>query len=212
MERLFTFLQTYRGGILLLLFALAGIAFLVQWFAWIFAKGRFRPRGTGGTGTGTGAGIDSGKAVSFIFSEAAVKIINEFRHLLALLIVMIFAFALGYSLIKAASLPTGASMPSTIDNMKEALQGVVATLGGLVGSIIGYYFGESSITKGSPSTSDAGSGQPSVEVQKPPSDGKPGEERKAPAPPDPTLPGAPAGSGGSTGSAAPAGPAATTGG
>src|SRR5712691_4869098 len=136
MDRLFTFLQTYRSGILLLLFGLASIALLVQWFAWILGKGRFGKDAVSGS-----------KAVTFIFSDAIVKIINEFRHLLALLIVVIFAFALGYSLIKAASLPTGTGTPSVIDNMKEALQAVVATLGGLVGSIIGYYFGESSTAK-----------------------------------------------------------------
>lgn len=179
MSRLFTFLQIYRSGIFLLLLMLASIAFLVQWFAWIFAKGRFS---RAGTSTGTGTGTGSGKAVSFIFSEAAVKIINEFRHLLALLIVVIFAFALGYSLIKAASLPTSADTPSVVDNMKEALQAVVATLGGLVGSIIGYYFGESSVAKGPPST-------PAAEVQKPPTEGKPGEpERKAPPPPTSATP------------------------
>lgn len=135
MSSFFNFLQFYRSGIFLLLLLLAGIAFLVQWFAWIFGAGRFRKDAT------------SGNTVSFIFSAATVKIINEFRHLLALLIVVIFSFALGYSLIKAASLPASAGSPSVIDNMKEALQAVMATLGGLVGSIIGYYFGESSVAK-----------------------------------------------------------------
>lgn len=172
MSRLFTFLQTYRSGMFLLLLMLASTAFLVQWFAWIFGAGRFRKDAT------------PGKAVSFIFSEAAVKIINEFRHLLALLIVVIFSFALGYSLIKAASLPTNASGPSVVDNMKEAIQAVVATLGGLVGSIIGYYFGESSAVKVSPSTSDAGGTKQSAEVQNPPTEKKSDEtEKKAPAPP-----------------------------
>src|SRR5712691_9885657 len=171
MDRLFTFLQTYRSGILLLLFGLASIALLVQWFAWILGKGRFGKDAVSGS-----------KAVTFIFSDAIVKIINEFRHLLALLIVVIFAFALGYSLIKAASLPTGTGTPSVIDNMKEALQAVVATLGGLVGSIIGYYFGESSKSK--PATPD--SGEP--EVQGPPPKGKSREPiKKAPAPPPPAA-------------------------
>src|SRR2546430_11689042 len=122
MDRLFTFMQTYRSGILLLIFALAAFAALVQWVAWIFGVGRF------------GKDITSGsKALSIAFSEFIFKIINEFRHLLALLVFMVFAFALAYSLIKAASLPTDANTPSVISNMKEALQAVVATLGGLVG-------------------------------------------------------------------------------
>lgn len=160
-------MQIYRSGIFLLLLILASIAFLVQWFAWIFGAGRF------------GKDATSGKTVSILFSEFTFKIINEFRHLLALLIVVIFSFALGYSLIKAASLPTSADTPSTIDNMKEALQAVVATLGGLVGSIIGYYFGESK-----PSTPDAGGTKQSAEVQNPPVEGKSDKTgTKAPAPP-----------------------------
>jgi hypothetical protein len=135
MSSLVNFFQIYRSGIFLLLLFLAGIAFLIQWLAWIFGVGRFKNIGT------------ASKTSSFIFSEFTFKIINEFRHLLALLVVLIFSFALGYSLIKAASLPADAEGTSVIDNMKEALQAVVATLGGLVGSIIGYYFGESSVSK-----------------------------------------------------------------
>jgi hypothetical protein len=143
MSRFFTYLQSYRSGILFFLFCLAAVALLVQWFSWIFGIGRFAIPSSGDQRI-----AGSGKAeLRYIFSEATVKIINDFRHLLALLIVLIFAFALGYSLIKSASVQTNANTPSVIDNMKEALQGVVATLGGLVGSIIGYYFGESSVTK-----------------------------------------------------------------
>jgi hypothetical protein len=153
MSRLFSFFQEYRTGILVLFLSLGGIAVLVQWFAWIFAKGRF----------GMTPATSGGRAeLRYLFSEATVKIINDFRHLLALIIVVIFAVALGYALWKAASVETNATSASVIDNMKEALQAVVATLGGLVGSIIGYYFGESSVAKASetrplpPSTPDEG--------------------------------------------------------
>lgn len=135
MTRLFTFLQEYRVGILVFFLSLGGIAGLVQWFAWIFALGRF---GVPEPSSGGRPGI------RYLFSEFTVKIINEFRHLLALIIVLIFTGALAYSLWKAAS-AQGSAGSTVIDNMKEALQGVVATLGGLVGSIVGYYFGESSV-------------------------------------------------------------------
>ena len=138
MTRFFTFLQEYRIGILVFFFGLGGIALLVQWLAWILGKGRF----------GVTAPTTAGRAeLRYLFAELTTKIINEFRHLLALIIVVIFAGALAYSLWKASSAQTGAGLPSEIDNMKEALQAVVATLGGLVGSILGYYFGESSVAK-----------------------------------------------------------------
>ena len=154
MDRLFTFLQTYRSGILLLVFMLAALAALVQWFAWIFGLGRFGKEMSSGS-----------KALSIAFSEFIFKIINEFRHLLALLVFMVFTFALAYSLIKAASLPPDSNHPSVIDNMTEALQGVAATLGGLVGSIIGYYFGESSVVRSPTTTSDSGANKPAPELQ-----------------------------------------------
>jgi hypothetical protein len=136
MTRLFTFLEAQRVGILIFFLSLAGIALFVQWLVWMFGLGRF----------GTSKAISTGRAeLRYLFSEATVKIINDFRHLLALIVVLIFAVALGYSLWKAASVETNATSASVIDNMKEALQAVVATLGGLVGSIIGYYFGESTV-------------------------------------------------------------------
>jgi hypothetical protein len=174
MDSLFTFLQTYRSGIFTLLLVLASIVFFIQWLSWIFNLGRFGKAAPPGTRA----------ELRFIFSEATVKIINDFRHLLALLIVLIFAFALGYSLIKAATAPSSADPPTMIDNMKEALQAVVATLGGLVGSIIGYYFGESSVVK-NPDTKpvEATGTKPPPAVQEPPQGG----ELKAPAPPPPNI-------------------------
>lgn len=171
MDAFFTFFQTYRSGILLFLFGLAVVVAIVQWLAWIFSLGRF------------GKDIPSGsKALSVAFSEFIFKIINEFRHLLALLVFTVFSFALAYSLIKAASLPTNPdaallppdpNAPSVISNMKEALQGVMATLGGLVGSIIGYYFGESSAGKGGSTTTTTDVSKPEPEIQDPPVDRNP---------------------------------------
>jgi hypothetical protein len=173
MDQLFTFIQTHRSAILFLIFILAGIVFLLQWLAWIFGWGRF----------GRASAPTARAELRFIFSEAAVKIINDFRHLLALIVVVIFALALGYSLIKAASVTSDS--PTMLNNMKEALQAVVATLGGLVGSIIGYYFGESSVVKiAEPKPPDTAGGKPAPAVQEPPRPGEP----QAPAPPAPPGP------------------------
>jgi len=91
---------------------------------------------------------------------------------------MVFTFALAYSLIRAATLPPDPNGGSVITNMKEALQAVVATLGCLVGSIIGYYFGESSLLKSSNTGSEAGTSKPAPEIQPPPADGKGSEPIK----------------------------------
>ena len=195
MDTFFTFLQTYRSGIVLLLFILASLVFFIQWLVWISGKGRFAR-----------TSLPTARAdLRFIFSDAAVKIINDFRHLLALIIVLIFAFALGYSLIKAASVSTNATSPTTLDNMKEALQAVVATLGGLVGSIIGYYFGESSVATKPPET---GVTQPSPAVQEPQK--APPSGPAPPAPPGPTPAPAPPAPPGPTPAPAPPAPPGPT--
>jgi len=133
MESLFSFLAQNRTGILVLFLILAGVAFVIQWFAWIFNWGRFR-RGEGAI-TADEARRNS---LRFIFADLLLKIINDFRHLLALIIVLIFAIALGVAMYIG---------DGSIDDFAKAMQAVVATLGGLVGSIIGYYFGESTVAK-----------------------------------------------------------------
>lgn len=96
---------------------------IVNWIAWIFNFGRYRDGKANTKGS-----------VIFIITEMIVKIITDFRHFLALILVLIFAGALIY----ACSISDG-----KIDDLSKALQAVVSTLGGLVGSIVGYYFGES---------------------------------------------------------------------
>jgi hypothetical protein len=132
---------------------------IVQWFAWIWGLGRF------------GRSEQSSppdKALRFVFSQAAIKIIDDFRHLLALVLVLIFAFVLGYSMLRAGK---------EAGVMQDSLQAVVANLGGLIGSIIGYYFGESAAgrTQGKKpdGAQDANQGvssaAPTPQVQNPPS-------------------------------------------
>lgn len=112
-------------GSLVLLGWLVAVLLAVQWVCWTLGIGRFKPS--------EGGGLVAAPALRYLVTEALTKIINDFRHLLALILVVIFAAALAYSLGRAEDL----------DEIKEALQAVAATLGGLVGSIIGYYFGES---------------------------------------------------------------------
>ena len=133
MDGMFSFLAQNRTGILVLFLSLAGLAFIIQWFAWIFNLGRFKRKDRAIT-------TDEARSTSlrFVFADLLVKIINDFRHLLALIVVLIFAIALGVAMYIGGG---------SIDDFAKATQAVVATLGGLVGSIIGYYFGESTVTK-----------------------------------------------------------------
>lgn len=135
MDQFFAWMVANQPGISILgQILFVGVIFLLS-ICWIFGLGRFK----------RDAGSTRPKAVDlrYLITEALTKIINDFRHLLALILVVIFGGALTYTLIQA-----GGNMVS----IKEALQAVTSTLGGLVGSIIGYYFGES---KGRQNASDA---------------------------------------------------------
>ena len=75
-----------------------------------------------------------GKSIRFILAELAANIINEFRHLLALVLVLVFGGVLAFGLVKAGA---------DAQEISAVLQAVASSLGGLIGAIIGYYFGES---------------------------------------------------------------------
>lgn len=124
----FDFFATNWQGILVFGLLLLVVGLLVQWFAWIFSRGRFQKRDQAPTDR---------KTLRFLFADLLVKIIDDFRHLLALVLVVIFALALTYAMIVAAYEPT-----SRLEAIGKALQAVVSSLGGLIGAIIGYYFGE----------------------------------------------------------------------
>lgn len=129
---LFQYLADHRSGILIFFLCLIGLALIIQWFSWIFGWGRFARRKE------LDAKTARNQSIRFLLADLLIKIIDDFRHLLALVIVLIFALALATAMYVA-----GANM----DQLKEAMQVVVATLGGLVGSIIGYYFGESAVAR-----------------------------------------------------------------
>lgn len=129
MNSFFTFFSANAAGIFIFLAVLASIILLFQWLFWALGAGRFKQEADRTAGN---------RGLRFIFADLLVAIINDFRHLLALVIVMIFAVSLGVAMYISHG---------EIDQFKEALQVVVATLGGLVGSIIGYYFGESAVAK-----------------------------------------------------------------
>jgi hypothetical protein len=128
MEGFFSFLDANRSGILVLLLSVLVLVLLVNWLAWIFSWGRYKSSGS----------VQSERKVQHLLGDLLVNIINDFRHLLALIIVLIFALVLVYAMVRAG---TGS------DNIAQALQSVVATMGAIIGSILGYYFGESAATR-----------------------------------------------------------------
>lgn len=124
MENFFTFLEQHTNGILLALVLLFAFILALNWLASIFRWGRYRE-----------ARISSNQydKLSYIITTFFANIINDFKHLLALVIVLIFTGLVIYSM----------AVGSNFQEKMDALQLVIASLGGLLGSIIGYYFGES---------------------------------------------------------------------
>lgn len=127
----FSFFTTNFLGILVFLLCISSVFLFTHWIAYVFALGRYR---TNKDQAGPG----------YVIIKLFDKVINDFRHLLAFTIITIFAGSLLYSLISTRLDAT---------KISDALQAVVSTLGGIVGSIIGYYFGEA---KGKSETSTEG--------------------------------------------------------
>ncbi len=124
-----SFLASEQSGILVLLLVLAVAGGFLNWILWMCGVGRFRP-----------SAIEESRKeeskIRYVLANFFVKVIDDFRNLLALIVVMLFAVAL------FTAMWPGIRMNS-VDKLKDGLQAVAAALGGLIGSIIGYYFGES---------------------------------------------------------------------
>jgi len=130
----FEFFAQHETGTLvflvLLVVSTALFVWVVQKICWIAQYGRYKhvPRTA-----------QAESSVGVIISAFFAKLIDEFRHLLALLIFLLFAGVLIYGVAVATSGVTGTAR---LDAIEKVIQVIVASLGGLVGSIIGYYFGE----------------------------------------------------------------------
>jgi hypothetical protein len=157
-------------GILILLACLLVLTFVIKKLCWVFAWGRFKALPAAG-------GRDT---LSFVFADLLVKIINDFRHLLALIVVMIFAAALINVLVLAWN------RTESLDVLSTGLQAVVSAFGGLIGAIIGYYFGERAAEQQAAGPELTPTVSPGTPVQGLPAPGPAnGIER---APPPPVLP------------------------
>jgi hypothetical protein len=126
-------LEQHWLGVLFLILLLLVLLFLIRELFWLMGWGRYA-RTSRGAQANLAAG-DPTHVLSFFTTTFLAKTISEFRHLLALLIFLLFAGA-----VILAILPGLIAL--NVEQMTEGLEGVAAALGGLVGSIIGYYFGE----------------------------------------------------------------------
>lgn len=131
MEDFLNYIEDHYIAILLLVIMAFAAVLILNWLARIFSWGAFKDRSSVMTRESN---------FTYILSKFLVNLINDFKHLLALVIVVIFASLIVYSMTSG----------STFDEKMEALQLVIASLGGLLGSIIGYYFGESAARRGAP--------------------------------------------------------------
>ncbi|MEW5829658.1 MAG: hypothetical protein AB1846_12265 [Chloroflexota bacterium] len=99
---------------------LAFVILLIQWLAWIFKWGRFKS---------APAGSAPGYSTKDIMFTYLATLASDFKFVLASLIFGIFSVVLLIALF-------------TQSDFANALQAVMSTLGGLVGTIVGYFFGE----------------------------------------------------------------------
>jgi|GEM_PF-1872643 len=158
--------KQWNGALMLLLGGFAMIWFISK-LARVFAFGRHEPRVNAD-------GADVHNEYSELLATFVFKIISQFRHLLALVVVLIFAIALAYAM----------WMAQDTEDLTKTLQAVMATLGGLVGSIIGYYFGESKAeTTAGTGTDDTKATTTANAQQLPPSDGGAPADVRVPTPP-----------------------------
>lgn len=150
------FLEQNRNTILLMLVLLFALGLLVQWMAYILGKGRYSGDHRGG------------QSVGYVAGTFFATIINDFRHLLALVVMGVFAITLFAAMLPG--LQTG-----DMEMIKEGVTVVAAALGGLIGSIIGYYFGESAASR-TPQPSGGGTVTPSGPAMQRPAGGDGGGE------------------------------------
>lgn len=138
MEEFLGIIEKHYAAVLLLVLIFFSIFLVIAWLARVFGWGKFKYL--------TDGRMEEGN-ITYIFSRFLVNLIDDFKHLLALVIVIVFIGLIFYS------------MASTDDFQEkmDALQLVIASLGGLLGSIIGYYFGESAARKSSQGLSLGGS-------------------------------------------------------
>jgi hypothetical protein len=167
MTALLDYFALHRQGITVLLACAFALVLLLQWVCWIFAWGRFARTAAAGR-----------QELRVVITDFFVKIIDDFKHLLALVLVLIFMGTLVVMIWPGI-------VGGDAAKMESSLKAVVASLGGIIGTIIGYYFGESAGARKAPETRSVATRDQTPQM--PPPD--PGQTptgpaiKKAPSPP-----------------------------
>ena len=167
MAGLIDFFAEHRAGVGVLLASGFALTLALQWLCWIFGWGRFT-RSAAGTGR---------QELRVVVTDFLVKIIDDFRHLLALIVVLVFVVVLAIVLWPGM-------MGANVASMEEGLKSVVASLGGLIATILGYYFGESAGARRAVREAPPPAVTEQMPVMPPPAPAPP-EIKLAPAPPAP---------------------------
>ena len=135
MENFLTFLSKHSSGIFILILIFFSAILILNWLAKIFQWGRYK------AGKST---LKESDNFGYIITQFFVNLISDFKHFLALVIVIIFTTLIIYSM----------TTTDVFAEKMDALKLIIASLGGLLGSIIGYYFGESAGRSSSTSISN----------------------------------------------------------
>lgn len=174
MQSFRVFVDSYGSQIVFVLISLFALMAFVQWACWIAGWGRFR-RSVASTDDAEEEGGATHarrrqpameRPLRFVFMDLFARLVDDFRHLLALVVMLVFFVAVLYALWIGGS---------DVDNLNKALQAITGSLSGIIGVIIGYYFGETSAR--------ASGAQPDVirpggpPVQGPPRDADPSVQR-----------------------------------
>ncbi|GEM_PF-3090435 len=125
----FGFFEQHSKGVLLFLLTVFFLIWMISWLVKILRPVR--------KANAYGSSMGSRERLGFVIARFFANIIDDFRHFLALTLVIIFTILIVYSMATAG----------TFEEKMKALQLVIASIGTLLGSIIGYYFGESAASK-----------------------------------------------------------------
>lgn len=145
-EEFLTMLSKQSKGILMFILCVFALMSFINWLAKLFSWGRYKQPEIKSKGYGN---------LIYMVTQFFANLINDFKHFLALVIVLIFAGLIIFSM----------AATDLFYQKMEALKLVIASLGGIMGTVIGYYFGESAARTNSAITGNGEAAQQSDSLE-----------------------------------------------